>query len=271
MRWMSAMTLSSMVLSSGLALAQQTDTEQPERRQPTATERPAGEQGRPQREGRRNLSEKDQLFASCLAIDNAAEVEIAQFAAQRLKDDRAKQFAQQMIRDHQALLEKLRQFGAQEVSLQARPATEQSADVTVRAGNAGQADVNVQVEERNGEQRRNERREARVERRAGDEVDFVAIKREIAQQCVQTAQEELASKPADQIDRCYMAAQVFAHQHMLDGLTVLERHASPEMKDALAQASQTTRQHLQHAKEILKSLEGQHQADAPATSGTTNR
>jgi predicted outer membrane protein len=252
-----------------MALAQQSNTET-ERRQPAA-ERQQGEREGVRREGRRDANQKDEMFAKCLAIDNSAEIQVAEFAAQRLQNDQAKQFAQQMVRDHRAMLEKLTQFGAKEINLTVTDATSgQPADVNVRAG-AGQADVNVQVDERDGEQRRTERREARTERREGDEVDFVAIKKEIAQECVRSAQEELAAKPANEVDRCYMAAQVFAHQHMLDGLKVLERHASPEMKDTLAQASQTTQQHLNHAKEILKTLDGQHQNETPATSGTTSR
>ncbi|MDZ4780298.1 MAG: DUF4142 domain-containing protein [Planctomycetia bacterium] len=270
MRWTPALTVGSIALSAGMALAQQSNTET-ERRQPAATERQQGEREGARREGRREANTKDAMFATCLAIDNSAEIQVAEFAAQRLQNDQAKQFAQQMVRDHQAMLEKLGQFGAKEVNLSATNAkSDQPADVNVRAG-AGQADVNVQVDEPNGEQRRTERREARTERRESNEADFVAIKREIAQECIRSAQEELAAKPANEVDRCYMAAQVFSHQHMLVGLKVLERHASPEMKETLAQAAQTTEQHLNHAKEILKSLDSQHHGDTPATSGTTSR
>jgi predicted outer membrane protein len=270
MRWTPALTVGSIALSAGMALAQQSNTET-ERRQPAAAERQQGEREGARREGRRDANPKDAMFAKCLAIDNSAEIQIAEFAAQRLQNDQAKQFAQQMVLDHRAMLEKLGQFGAKEIDLSATNAkSDQSADVTVRTG-AGQADVNVKVDERDGEQRRAERRETRTERRDGDEADFVAIKQEIAQECVRTAQEELAAKPANEVDRCYMAAQVFSHQHMLVGLKVLERHASPAMKETLAQAAQTTEQHLNHAKEILKSLDGQHHAETPATSGTTSR
>jgi predicted outer membrane protein len=269
MRWTPALTVGSIALSAGMALAQQSNTET-ERRQPAA-ERQQGERDGARREGRRDANQKDAMFATCLAIDNSAEIQVAEFAAQRLQNDQAKQFAQQLVRDHRAMLEKLGQFGAKEINLNAANAkSDQPADVNVRAG-AGQADVNVQVDDRDGEQRRAERRETRTERREGNEADFVAIKQEIAQECVRTAQEELAAKPANEVDRCYMAAQVFSHQHMLVGLKVLERHASPEMKETLAQAAQTTEQHLNHAKEILKSLDGQHHADTPATSGTTSR
>ncbi len=266
MRWMPAIALGAVVLSAGIAAAQQADTDS-NRRQP-AGERQAGDRDVPRRSDGAN--EQDRMFATCLAIDNTAEIQVAEFAAQRLQDEQAKQFAQQMVRDHRALLEKLHKFGAEAVTF--RTPTGAPADVSVRAGRDGQPDVKVQVENQPGEERRTERREARTERREGDRVDFVAIKQEIAEQCVHTAQEELAAKPANEVDRCFMAAQVFGHQHMLDALKVLERHASPQLKETLTEASRTTQQHLEHAKTILTTLDEKYHAnETPATSGTTNR
>lgn len=266
MRWMPAIALGAVVLSAGVAAAQQADTG-PNRRQP-AGERQAGERDVSRRGDSAN--DQDRMFATCLAIDNTAEIQVAEFAAQRLQDEQAKQFAQQMVRDHRAFLEKLNKFGAEAITL--RAASVAPAEVSVRAGRDGQADVKVQADNPAGEERRGERREARAGRREGDHVDFVAIKQEIAEQCVLTAQEELAAKPANEVDRCFMAAQVFGHQHMLDALKVLQRHASPQLKETLAEASQSTEQHLLHAKTILKSLDEKHHAnEAPASSGTTSR
>lgn len=267
MNWMPAFALSTALLGAGVANAQQNNTE-PTRRE-AAAQRQGEERDGVRREGRRE-NQKDQMFATCLAIDNSAEIQISEFAAQRLQDEQAKQFAQQMISEHRALLEKLGQFGAEAVTL--RNADNTPAAVSVQTGDGAKADVNVQVENRAGEERRADRREERADRRADSQSEFLAIKREIAEECVKSAQEELAAKPANEVDRCFMAAQVFGHQHMLTSLKVMERHASPEFKETLAQATQTTQQHLDHAKQILKTLDGQHQSnEAPATSGTNGR
>jgi len=43
------------------------------------------------------------------------------------------------------------------------------------------------------------------------------------------------------------------HQHVLDTLTVFDNHAtSPDLKKAIAQASQMTKTHLDRAKKIWK-------------------
>ena len=49
----------------------------------------------------------DHYLANCLLIHNQGEIEINQFAEGRAENEDVKQFAQQMIRDHQQLGEKL--------------------------------------------------------------------------------------------------------------------------------------------------------------------
>lgn len=259
-------TLAVASLYAGIAVAQQSEQAPPARQ--------AASQDRAEARAERRQNTSDEMFAQCLAIDNTAEIQIAEFAAQRLQNEQVKQFAQQLVRDHQALVEKLTsQHGADAVKLGAArdgAATTRDGNVSVEAG---AADVNVQVDRPREEGRREEgRRLGDRERRVGrdnDRVDFAAFKQELAAQCVKSAEEELAAKPANEIDRCFVAAQIFGHQHMLSALTVMERHASPELKETLTQASQTTQKHLDHAKQLMKSLESEQ--PTPATSGTTNR
>src|SRR5262245_48830929 len=115
MKKIPALALGAALMSGSYVAAQQATA--PAERQP-ATERQAERQERQadRRAGRQGENATDQMFANCLAIDNAAEVQIAEFAAQRLQDEQAKQFAQTMIRDHRAMLEKLGQFGAEKVT-----------------------------------------------------------------------------------------------------------------------------------------------------------
>lgn len=269
LKMMPALALGSTLLLSGVAVAQQNQAQPPTRpdQQNERETRRVGER----REGH------DQMFAQCLAIDNAVEIQISEFAAQRLQNEQVKQFAKMMVEDHRAFLKKLEQHGAQPVSFtkeagrETTAAPAANADVTVRTGREGaQVDVNRDDQPAEGRQRvREEVRERVTERREGRQVDFLSIKQEIAQECVRSAEDELSSKSGAEADKCFMAAQVFGHQHMLTALKVFERHASPEFKETLAQASQTTQKHLDEAKQILKTLDNTSSETPAASSGTT--
>lgn len=267
MKKIPALALGAALMSGGFVVAQQAG--EPPGRQPAAERQTERQTER--RAGRQGENASDRMFANCLAIDSATEAQISEFAAQRLQEEQAKQFAQMMVRDHRALVEKLGQFGAEPVSFKAGATTRAGAQPGGAAVPAERTETSAQAD-RAGQPGAT-RGEVRTEHREGGHPDFVGIKREIAQEIVRTAEEELTAKPANEVDRCYMASQVFAHQHALAALKVLERHASPDFKQTLAQASQTTQQHLDQAKEILKALEAKHGgAESPATtSGTTSR
>jgi putative membrane protein len=59
----------------------------------------------------------DKLFLVCAAIDNNAEMRLAQLAEQKAQDPQVKQFAQQMVRDHQQAENQL-QTACQETGVQ---------------------------------------------------------------------------------------------------------------------------------------------------------
>jgi predicted outer membrane protein len=81
------------------------------------------------------------------------------------------------------------------------------------------------------------------------------IKHEIADQCLASTRRELESKSGSEFDECYVGMQVGAHMKMADALTVLERHASPELQPVLRKGLETVRTHLDHAKKVKKSLD----------------
>jgi predicted outer membrane protein len=283
LKMMPAFALGSTLLISGVATAQQNEpneTRTETRREERVEERQQrGEVREDRRADRGERREgQDEMFAQCLAIDNAVEVQISEFAAQRLQNDQVKQFAQQMVQEHRKMIEKLGNYGAEPVNFSATAtrdaanATPANADVTVRTGREGAevaVDGNNQPAGRreagaNVRERVNDRREAR-------QGDFLSIKQEIAQECLRSAEEELTSKTGPEADKCFMAAQVMGHQHMLDTLKVFERHASAEFKQTLAQASQETQKHLDEAKQILKSLDSQATNDTPAANSGSTR
>jgi predicted outer membrane protein len=247
------------LLGTAIATAQ-TEGQQREREPQTPR---LDQQTREEQPGRQGGGDLDRIIASCLAIENSAEVQMAEFATQRLQNEQAREFAQQLVRDHRAMLEKLQQFGATDTNV--GRTTGARGDVSVRAGQTG-VDVDVN---RNADQpratdraeRRSDRADARADRAdartattaAAGGFDPIAIKREIAQECLRSFQQELES--TDDPDRCFVGAQVVGHHNMLSALKVFQRHASPELAELLAQASTTTQTHLDHGKQLLKALD----------------
>jgi predicted outer membrane protein len=180
----------------------------------------------------------DQQFIACLIIDNKGEVELAKFAQARAQSKEVKDFAEQMINDHGEFVTKLQQLQAANGATPRDARTERRrGDETLPARRPGVA------------------ADATAER-GGPQHIMLQIKKEIAERCLASVKRELEQKKGSDFDRCYMGSQQMAHMKMVDELAVLEKYASPELQKALAQASQTARTHLTHAKTLLAKLEG---------------
>jgi predicted outer membrane protein len=197
----------------------------------------------------------DQTIAQCLAISNAEEVALGTLAAAKSQHPQIKQFAETMVKDHGQMIASLQKFGAQPISLaRAAGATDANA--------AGRPDRAVERRDaaRPGEERREARRDtdpAVAERRTGasrDGLDFVAIKQQMAEKCLETAEKNWATLDPKEADMCFAGQQAVLHQQMLDGLQVLRPYASPELQATLDQGISTTQSHLEHAKNLIKQL-----------------
>jgi predicted outer membrane protein len=187
----------------------------------------------------------DQTIAQCLAISNAEEVALGTLAAAKSQNPRIKQFAETIVKDHGQMIASLQKFGAQPTPL---------------ARAAGAADANADGRPDRAVERREARREgdpAVAERRTSasrDGLDFVAIKQQMAEKCLETAEKNWATLEPKEADMCFAGQQAVLHQQMLDGLQVLRPYASPELQATLDQGIQTTQSHLEHAKNLIKQL-----------------
>jgi len=228
----------------------------------------------------------DKQIAYCLLIDNWTEVEVAKAAVQQLQQPEVKQFAEQMIADHARAMEQL-----QAVAGKPRDRATDTPGRTERRGpdsndeaasnsndndelaavNAPASDDEVADDESNANGNDADRSRADRTRRQHAQMSkglpFLQVKQQMAEQCLQTAKRELDSKQPDEIDRCFMTHQVFGHTAMLDALTVLQNYASPELRPIIEEATQTTRQHLEQAKQLLKTVEAER--TAPSTTGAS--
>ncbi len=171
-----------------------------------------------------------QAIATCLALGNHEEVALAKFAQGRAENDKVKQFAEMMIRDHQAALEKLTRLSPQLTTLNLQlhengAAGAAAPAATAQTGAAG--DVTQQM---------------------------VALQRNVAEQCLQLTQRELGEKNGAEFDRCYIGQQVGAHIGMLAKLNGSEQFASGELRTFIQEATKTVEEHHKHAKELAKSL-----------------
>lgn len=275
--------LSALVVAAcaSLAFAQNRDPELPAR--PAAGARPAAVAAATQ------AWTADQQIAACLHNCCRNEVEISKFALERLESNEARRFAEQMITEHTAACEKLARFAGGAVSVDARLDT-------VPGAAPGAARREERREDR--EERREERREdaaaaprAAVEPGRGLEIEaggarvqiqpgarprtdvevrggaagglnWVAIHKQIADQCLASTKQELGQKEGAEFEKCYLGGQIMGHMKALDEIKVLRNYASPELRAELDACSQHCAEHLKEAKVLAKKLEG----DAPRVS-----
>jgi len=280
-----------------LALAQNRD---PEPARPAAGARPAAAVTA-------QAWTADQQIAACLYYGCRNEIEISKFVQERLQSNEARQFAEQMITEHQEACEKLAKF--------AGPALEGGARLDVIPGEGRPARVEGRTEAREErregrEGAREERREegapeAREERREGREearearegdpaaaprpatrparpgqaelelkvggdrprpeievrldrggLNWVSIHKQLADQCLATAKQELGAKEGAELEKCYLGGQIMGHMKALDEIKVLRNYASAELRSELDACSQGCTEHLKEAKVLAKKMEG---------------
>ena len=81
---------------------------------------------------------------------------------------------------------------------------------------------------------------------SGQGVDFLQIRREIAQECLASAKK--LTEDTEHTDKCFLGMQLPAQLAMISELTVLEKHTSGELQQLLADGKETTQQHLEKRK-----------------------
>jgi putative membrane protein len=106
---LSAALIASQALAFG-ALAQQTDESRP--RQSTTDRGTPSDMTRTTNADARTVT--PQSFATQAAVIGKAEIELGQLAAQKSQDKNVREFAQRMVKDHQAADAKLKKIAAQE-------------------------------------------------------------------------------------------------------------------------------------------------------------
>jgi predicted outer membrane protein len=197
------------------------------------------------------LNSADSQLAAFLIVDNQGEIALGKLAEQKAKDKDVKDFGEKMVHDHTQFMQQLERF-AGNGNLGANA---QSANVAVQQQAAGNTDRALPG--------------SVTQPMGGQGLNFVALKQEIGQKCLQMTQGDLTKKSASQFDKCYIGQQIGAHVEVLATLEVFRNQASPELASVLDKGIETTKSHLEHAKKIAEALD--QQSSSTAENDAANR
>ena len=204
-----------------------------------------------QQQGQGQAQNADQTLASCVAIANQEEIAIAKFAQDKLKHEDAKEFAAMLVKDHQAFLQKLQKF-APEASREGY-LMDRASDTENR--NSKQESSATEKRQQKQTTQRQDEQQVVAKPELNQSLDMLALQRELAENCIQSAKQKMSKKDDSEIDACFIGHQIANHEAMKNKLQVFERHASGELGQVLAAGLQTTEQHLKKAEEIMKKLD----------------
>ena len=204
----------------------------------------------------------DHFIAAKLALGNMEEIALGNFASQQSQTEQVRRFAQQMVKDHTLMMQKLQPFAPDFVSVSGGPGTAP----TTTAGPAAPTESGANIQAGTAQ--------VEVGALAGARVGFDPLKvaRQISERSIASSKRELGQKRGAEFDKCYVGMQVVVHLQMLDKLHVLRDYASPKLQQGIDEGIQTTQTHLQHAKQLMASLEQSatrgSASGTPDTSGT---
>jgi predicted outer membrane protein len=182
----------------------------------------------------------DNTIASCLMISNQEEIALATLAVSHAENPKVKQLAEMMIKDHQKCLNELKAFGGDVAMLKGAGKANESAGLPRRAAAATPADKSTETR--------------RTAARDAEGLNFLDLKRQMAEKCVQSAEKQWNEHRGPEGDKCFVGTQVVMHQQMLDALEVLKQHASPKLQAEIEKSIEGTTAHLKHAEELMKEL-----------------
>lgn len=257
---------------------QERQTERQVERQTDRQERQVQRAGDRQAAGEIQWRGTDQLLATCVAIDNKAEIALAEFGASKTQNQKVKDFAQMLVSDHQKFLQKLQQYApsADQIRFTEEQASASGSNVEQAAGTAR---PNARIQQTAGEEARDRatsdrpnrdvRETNQAERRTGTEIDPVQLHRELAEQCLADTKQMLTESKDKNFDECFVGYQIAMHGAMISKLKVLERHSSDELAQVLADGRKTTQSHLDKAEQLMKELTAAN--DSTKRGGTTLR
>jgi predicted outer membrane protein len=214
----------------------------------------------------------DVFLARWLIIDNQNEIELAKLAEQKTTDSQVKGFAQQMIQDHQLMIDQLSRYVGEtgEPRASTAPASTPAAATTpatrqprtVEQNGNGNNRIRTEVVREPvrapaGQGTPERRTVARVTdqgiipAQANPQMGMLALKQELAEECRNSARQELDRKDGKEFDECFIGMQLAGHMMAIDTMKVFQRHASEALQQTIAGGVKTAEGHFAMAKKIM--------------------
>lgn len=190
----------------------------------------------------------DQTIAQCLAISNQEEIALGTLAAAKSQNPKVKAFAEILAKDHGQLTAQLEKFGATQIDLAAvHGAKAPGAPGAAPGREARIAERRERAQAAPGEP---------AEQRTAARLDFIDVKRQLAQRCLENARQCWNEKKGNEADMAFVGSQLVLHQQMIDAQEVLKPYASPELQQVIDQGIERSRAHLAQAKQLIEELSG---------------
>jgi predicted outer membrane protein len=199
----------------------------------------------------------DHHVAQCLILGNQNEIAAAKIAQKKGNNEEVKNFADTMVKDHDKFIAELEKFAGHNYRHRDSGGSA-AAPERVGAGERRTGTENAAPRSPEGKDAKDGKDGEHHEHLA----KFMRIHEELADQCRASVQRELDSKQGKAFDECYMGMQIAAHMKMVDELTVLQRHVTPNFKSILERGRETAQHHLDNAKQVMKDVNDSRTADS---------
>ncbi len=231
----------------------------------------------------------DHFLAVCLLSQNKGEVELSKIAQQGSENPAVKQFAEKMIQDHQKMIDQLHPLvamqgaanrgvpsilgGNSEAQGRSESTVGRSSDTVAVPGSAGASQTIPPTGTSAAVPPATATAEAATPPAGahGAIHELMRIDRQINERCLQMAREELQQKTGAEFDKCYVGNAIGAHAHALAALEVIGKETQGTLSQLARQNQSTVQQHLDHAKQLMKQLDGEAGATATQALRSTNR
>lgn len=193
-------------------------------------------------------------IAACKLVECRNEIELAKFALTKTQNPQVKEFADKMIKDHGEACKDLEKWAGDYKIEKVEGKVESGASEKENSG------TRLELQTKKGGV-------VGVDFNAGGShmasgaLNWPAIHQEMAAKCLAAAKKELGEKEGVEFDKCYMGMQLGAHQKMIIADEVLSKYVSAESREKLEKCKTTATEHLEMAKNIMKTLEGKTSAE----------
>ena len=234
----------------------------------------------------------DLVMATWIALAAHEEIALAEIAAERAGSPAVRQYAADMAREHETLLNRLRPYAPEAISREYLNMTARDARIAemvnrnraaaaarstpapnktparvgpvidrLADGKPPEADLTPSVTRTEEDRPRlgaepavTARREVRPVAVVGRDFNVVQVERELAVQSLASSKEMLANKTGPDFDTWFLAQQIGIHKSLRDKLIIYQRHVSADLAGVLADGEQAAVDHLALTNDLLSKV-----------------